>query len=181
MTSQWDYLVNIDSLAAIGKDEKLLPDKSKKAEVDCGSEVDSKWGTNIVCSGIVLTSSSGFGIKGIYWEGNGFPTPIFLPGKSHGQRSLVGCSPWGCKESDMTERLHFYFSLLCIGEGNGSPLQCSCLENPRDGVTQSRTRLKWLSIGSSSIDIKLDKLGRKFTVHSQNIYWSLKLTSKSLF
>ena len=36
---------------------------------------------------------------------------IFLHGKSHGQRSLVGCSPWGCKESDMTERLHFPFSL----------------------------------------------------------------------
>ena len=35
-------------------------------------------------------------------------------------------------ESDMTERLHFHFSLACIGEGNGNPLQCSCLENPRD-------------------------------------------------
>ena len=45
-------------------------------------------------------------------------------------------------ESDMTEQLHFHFSLLCIGEGNGNPFQCSCLENPRDGVAQSRTRLK---------------------------------------
>ena len=62
-----------------------------------------------------------------------------------------GCSPWGCKESDMTERLQFRFSLSCIGEGNGNPLQCSCLENPRDGgawwaaiygVTQSRIQLK---------------------------------------
>ena len=60
------------------------------------------------------------------------PTPVLLPGKSHGRRSLVGCSPWGCKESDMTEQLHFHFSLSCIGEGNGNPLQCSCLENPRD-------------------------------------------------
>ena len=86
------------------------------------------------------------------------PTPVFLPGKSHGQRSLVGCSPWGCKESDTTEWLHFHFSLSCI-EGNGSPLQCSCLENPRDGrvwwaaiygVAQSRTRLKRLSSSSSS-------------------------------
>ena len=59
---------------------------------------------------------------------------------------------------DTTERLHFHFSLSCIGEGNGSPLQCSCLENPRDGgawwaavygVTQSRTRLKRLSSSSS--------------------------------
>ena len=61
------------------------------------------------------------------------PTPVLLPGKSHGQGSLVGCSPWGGKESGMTERLHFHFSLSCIGEGNGNPLQCSCLENPRDG------------------------------------------------
>ena len=44
-----------------------------------------------------------------------------------------GCIPWGLEESDTTERLHFHFSLSCIGEGNGSPLQCSCLENPRDG------------------------------------------------
>ena len=74
-------------------------------------------------------------------------------------RSLVGCSPWGRTESDMTERLQFHFSLLCIGEGNGNPLQCSCLENPRDrgawwaavyGVAQSWTRLKWLSSSSSS-------------------------------
>ena len=79
------------------------------------------------------------------------PTPILSSGKSHGRRSLVGCSPWGCEESDTTGRLHFYFSLSCIGEGNGNPLQCSCLDNPRNGrawwaavygVTQSRARLK---------------------------------------
>ena len=82
------------------------------------------------------------------------PTPVLLPGKSHGRRSLVGCSPWGREESDTTEQLHFHFSLSCIGEGNGNPLQCSCLDNPRDRgawwaavyeVTQSRTWLKWLS------------------------------------
>ena len=82
------------------------------------------------------------------------PTPVLLPGESHGRRSLVGCSPWGRWGSDTTERLHFHFSLSCIGEGNGNPLQCSCLENPRDGgawwagvsgVAQSWTRLKWLS------------------------------------
>ena len=87
------------------------------------------------------------------------PTPALLPGKSHGWRSLVGCSPWGREESDMTEWPHIYFSLSCIGEGNGNPLQCSCLENPRDGgawwaavygVAQSRTRLKRLSSSSSS-------------------------------
>ena len=61
------------------------------------------------------------------------PTPVLLPGKSHGWRSLVGCSPWGREESDMTEWLPFHFSLPCIGEGNGNLLQCSCLENLRDG------------------------------------------------
>ena len=87
------------------------------------------------------------------------PTPVLLPGKSHGRRSLVGCSPWGREELDMTEQLHFHFSLSCIGEGNGNPLQCSCLENARDGgawwaavygVAQSLTRLKQLSSSSSS-------------------------------
>ena len=76
------------------------------------------------------------------------PTQVLFPGKSHGRRSLVGCSPWGREESDTTEQLHFHFSRSCIGEGNGNPLQCSCLENPRDGgawwaavygVSQSRT------------------------------------------
>ena len=82
------------------------------------------------------------------WRRRWHPTPVLLPGKSHGQSSLVGCSPWGPYELDVTERLHFHFSLSCIGEGNGNPFQCSCLENPRDrgawwaavsGVTQSRT------------------------------------------
>ena len=62
------------------------------------------------------------------------PTPVLLPGKSHGRRSLVGNSPWSHKESDTAERLHFPFSLSCTGKGNGTPLQCSCLENPRDGT-----------------------------------------------
>ena len=61
------------------------------------------------------------------------PTPVLLPGKSHGWRSLVGCSPWGREESDTTEQLPFHFSLSCIGEGNGNPLQYSCLENSMDG------------------------------------------------
>ena len=94
-----------------------------------------------------------------FWRRRWHPTPVLLPGKSHGWRSLVGCSPWGRWESDMTEWLPFHFSLSCIGEGNGNPLQCSCLENPRDGgawwaavygVAQSWTWLKWLSSSSSS-------------------------------
>ena len=70
----------------------------------------------------------------------------------------MDCSLWGRSELDTTERLHFHFSLSYIGEGSGNPLQCSCLENPRDrgawwaavsGVTQSRTQLKRLSSSST--------------------------------
>ena len=102
---------------------------------------------------IALQYCSGF-CHTLTWH----PTPVLLPGKSHGWRSLVGCSPWGRKESDTTGRLHFHFSLSHIGGGNGNPLQCSCLENPRDGgawwaavcgVAQSWTRLKQLSSSSS--------------------------------
>ena len=71
--------------------------------------------------------------SGTYWRRQWHPTPVLLPGKSHGRKKLVGCSPWGRWELDTTERLHFHFSPSCIGEGNGNPLQCSCLENPRDG------------------------------------------------
>ena len=87
------------------------------------------------------------------------PTPVLLPRKSHGWRSLVGYSPWGHQESDTTERRYCHLSLPCIGEGNGNPPQRSCLENPRDrgawwaavyGVSQSRTRLKQLSSSSST-------------------------------
>ena len=85
-----------------------------------------------------------------------------LAWKIHGWRSLVGCSLRHRKESDTTEQLHFHFSLSCIGEGNGIPLQCSCLENPRDGgawwaavygIAQSQTRLKQLS--SSSVAFRM--------------------------
>ena len=97
----------------------------------------------------------------VCWRRQWHPTPVLLPAKSHGWRGLVGCSPWGRQESDTTEWLHFHFSLSCFGEGNGTPLQCSCLENPRDGgawwaavygVAQSRTRLKWLSSSSSPLN-----------------------------
>ena len=88
----------------------------------------------------------------IPWKRERLPTPVLLPRKSHGRRSLVGCSPWGREESDITFtfHFHFHFSLSYIGDGNGNPLQCSCLENPRGGgawwaavygVAQSRTRL----------------------------------------
>ena len=115
------------------------------------------------------------------------PTPVLLPGKPHGPRSLVGCSRWGRWESDTTERLHFHFSLSCIGEGNGNPLQCSCLENPRDGgawwaavygVAQSRTRLKRLSSssrGSSLVAKSCLTLATPQTVACQ-VPWSVGLS-----
>ena len=89
------------------------------------------------------------------------PHSVLLPGKSHGRRSLVGCSPWGRYELNITEQLHFHLSLSCIGGGNGNPFQCSCLENPRDAgawwaavcrVEQSRTRLKRLRSSSSRVN-----------------------------
>ena len=111
-----------------------------------------------------------------HWQ----PTLVLLPGKSHGWRSLVGCSPWSPEESDTTERLHFHFSLSCTGEGNGNPLLCSCLENPRVGgawraavygVAQSQTRLKRLS-SSSSLKSK-----NHFYFHKKHLLitsWNLK-------
>ena len=114
------------------------------------------------------------------WRRQWHPTPVLLPGKSHGHRSLVGCSPWGRWGSDRTERLHFHFSLSCIGEGNGNPLQCSYLENPRDGgvwwaavygVAQSWAQLKWLSSSSSMVFIgNLVKLHNRWVKYKHHLY-----------
>ena len=108
--------------------------------------LSTKWKSQITSSNLTL------------WRRKWQPAVVLLPGKSHGRRSLVGCSLRGCEVSDTTERLPFHFSLSCVGEGNGNPLQCSCLENLRDGrawwavicgVAQSQTRLKWLSRSSN--------------------------------
>ena len=115
-------------------------------------------------------------VKMIPWRRKWQPTPVSFPGKSHRQRRLVSCSPWGHKELGTTEWLHFHFSLSCVGEGNGNPLQCSCLENPRDvgawwaaiyGVAQSRTRLKQLSSSSSST-----KAIKKLVCLEMNVVWT---------
>ena len=114
------------------------------------------------------------------------PTPVLLPGNSHGQRSLVGCSPWGRLESDMTERLHFHFLLSCIVEGNGNPLQYSCLENPRDGgawfasiygIAQSRTQLKRLS---SSIRVCVHTLSHSVVSNSFVTPWAAACQALSM-
>ena len=94
-----------------------------------------------------------------YWRRQWHPTPVLLPRKSHGGRSLVRLQSMGSLRvrHDWETSLSLFIS--CIGEGNGNPLQCSCLENPRDGeawwaavygVTQSRTQLKRLCSSSSS-------------------------------
>ena len=99
----------------------------------------------------------------MHWRRKWQSTPVFLRGESQGG-SLVGCCVWGNTELDTTEGLHFHFSLSCIGEGNGTPLQCSCLENPRDGgawwaairgVAQGRPRLKGLGSSSSSVPMSV--------------------------
>ena len=99
------------------------------------------------------------------WKRQWHPTPVLLPGKSHGQRSLVGCSPCGRYESDMTERLHF--SLSHIGEGNGNPLQCSCLEIPGMGepgglpsMGSHRVRHDWSDLAAAAL-----------LAHSNSSHW----------
>ena len=102
---------------------------------------------------------------------------VLLPGKSHGRRSLVGCCLWGRTELDMTEQLHFHFSLSCIGEGNGTPLQYSCLENPRDrgawwaevhGVTMSQTRLS-----DFTFTFHFHALEKEMATHSSVLAWRI--------
>ena len=123
----------------------------------------SKWAPITLCCHLMARTSHCIGFHStaldVFWRRQWQPTPVLLPGKSHGWRRLVGCSPWDREESDTTERLHFHFSLSFTGEGNGNPLQRSCLENPRDGrawwaavygVAQSQTQLTWLSSSSSS-------------------------------
>ena len=116
------------------------------------------------------------------WRRQWQPTPVRLPGKSHGWKSLVGYSPWGREELDTTERLHFLFSLLCIGEGNGTPLQYSCLENPMDGgawqaavhgVAKSRT---WLS--NFIFTFHFHALEKAMATHSSVLAWRIPGTGE---
>ena len=115
-----------------------------------------------------------------------------------------GLPSMGRTESDTTEQLHFHFSLSCIGEGNGNPLQCSCLENPRDGgawwaavsgVAQSQTRLKRLSSSSGSGSDRKesassagdrgsipgweDSLEKEMATHSSVLAWRIPWTEEA--
>ena len=121
-------------------------------------------------------------IRVLYRRRQWHPTPVLLPGKSHGWRSLIGYSWWGREESDTTERLHFYFSLSCIGEGDGNPLQCSCLENPMDGgawwaavhgVVKSQT---WLS--DFTFTFHFHALEKEMATHSTVLAWRIPGTEE---
>ena len=149
------YFLRLDSS---GCSDIWMPTRiySKETFKICFEQYNFCW--NYFIRSTITLAGIWAGLKTVRWW---HPTPVLLPGKSHGRRSLVGCSPWGREESDTTEQLHFHFSLSCIGDGYGNPVQCSCLENPRDGgawwaavygVAQSRTRLKWF--GSSRKDSK---------------------------
>ena len=118
------------------------------------------------------------------WRRQWQPTPVLLPGTSHGWRSLVGWSPWGCCELDTTERLHFHFSLSCIGEGNGNPLQRSCLENPRDrgawwvsSMGSHRVRHDWSNLAAAAA-VTPSQLLRIRTIF-RGYYYSVSYTKVS--
>ena len=138
-------------------------------------------GLSRVFSNTTVQKHQFFGTQLLYRRRQWHPTPVLFPGKSHGRRSLVGCSPWGLKELDMTERLHFHFSLSFFGEGNGNPLQCSCLENLRDGgawwaavygVSQSQTWLKRLSRSRSSSFFIVQFSHELASIHISPPFWT---------
>ena len=96
----------------------------------------------------------------MHWRRKWQPTPVFLPGESKGQRSLVGCRLWGCRVGhDWSDLAAAAVAYLC-GEGNGNPLQCSCLENPRDGgacglpsMGLHRVRHNWSDLAAAGAGI----------------------------
>ena len=93
------------------------------------SSVQHIWQNSCQCR------KSGFNpwVRKISWSRKCQPDPLLLPGKFYGQRSLVGCSPWGREGWNTTEQLHFHFSLSGIGERDGNPLQCSRWRIPGTG------------------------------------------------
>ena len=110
------------------------------------------------------------------------PTPVLLPRKSHGWRSLVGYSPWGGHELVATERLHFHFSLSHNGEGNGNPLQCSCLENPRDGrawwATVHGVATSWSRLSDFTFTFHFHAMEKEMATHSSVLSWRIQGTAE---
>ena len=158
-------------------------------EAQAGIKIARRTISNLRYADILLTESEEE-LRWRQWQ----PTPVLLPGKSHGWRSLVGCSPWDHKESDMSEWLHFHFSLSCIGGGNGNPLQCSCLENPRDeeasglpSMGSHRVGHDWSDLAAAAeeelksllmkVKEKSEKVGLKLNIHKTKIMASSPITS----
>ena len=116
-------------------------------------------------------------VEKIPWRRKWQPTSVFLPGESQGQRSLVGCSPWGHKESDTTEQLHFHFSLSCVGERNGNPLQCSCLENTRDGgawwAAVHGVEKSWTQMSDFPFTFHFHALEKEMATQSSVLAWRI--------
>ena len=117
-------------------------------------------------------------------------TPVLLPGKSHGRRSLVGCSPWGHEESDTTEQLNNNETQRCqnpirntlagfasLGEGNGTPLQYSCLENPMDGgawwAAVHGVAKSWIWPSDSTFTFHFHALEKAMATHSSVLAWRI--------
>ena len=111
------------------------------------------------------------------WRRQWHPTPVLLPGKSHGWRSLEGCSPWGRWGSDMTEQLHFHFSALEKEMATHSSVLAWRIPGTAEpgGLppmgSKSRTRLKWLSSSSRSICGLFAFYYPEFTIKKKNISW----------
>ena len=130
----------------------------------------------------------------MHWRRQWHPTPVLLPGKSRGRRSLVGCSPWGRSESDTTERLSdftFIFHLHALEKEMATHSSVLALENPRDGrawwaavygVTQSRTQLKRLSSSSSNLHSYMEMRLRKIKslVHATRKWENQRLLGQFL-
>ena len=110
------------------------------------------------------------------------PHSSTLAWKIHGWRSLVGCSPWGREESDTTERLHFHFSLSCIGEGNGTRLQYSCLENPMDGgawwAAVHGIAKSWTRLSDFTFTFYFHALEKEMATHSSILAWRIPGTDE---
>ena len=133
--------------------------------------------TGVITLGLIIRVSLG-GFMLMYgktrrrqWQ----PTPVLLPGRSHGRRGLVGCSPWGREESDTTEWLHFHFSLSCTGEGNGNPLHILAWRIPGTGepgglpsVESHRVGHDWsdLAAAAASLGFPGSSAGKEFTCNA---------------
>ena len=137
----WDRLISCKKKREMVEAGIWIPFLPGNGTCHCYLQVQGPrqpWGSTLSgCDSITLTQDGAWvGRNSKCFDGNQkrrwHPTPVLLPGKSHGRRSPVGCSQWGHSELDRTELLHFHFSPSCFGEGNGNPLQYSCLENPRD-------------------------------------------------